>query len=57
MYWCVWVYCGEERVCSRHRTLPAASRAARKCERDGGVTHQIYRVQQIGKRAHGRDKR
>lgn len=44
IYWCVYRY-GEALVkCSEHRSVEAAERSARKCERRGGTRHTIYRL-------------
>jgi len=45
-YWTMFWFSGYQR-CSAHRTLAAALRAARKCERDGGTRHDIVKVERI----------
>lgn len=42
-YWAMWGL----NVCSKHRTLKTAMRAAKKCERAGGEPHPIYKVQRV----------
>jgi hypothetical protein len=32
-------------VCSKHKTLAAAHRAARECEKNGGADHFIVKVE------------
>ena len=34
-------------VCSEHRTVNAANRAAAKCEKDGGLKHTVWRVERV----------
>lgn len=39
------IYYGSTRtICSEHRTLEAAKRAAKACERRGGVKHFFWKV-------------
>lgn len=48
-YWTVFPYGGNLTLCSRHRSLPAAERAARKCEKAGGFRHRILHVSEFGR--------
>jgi hypothetical protein len=36
-----------EVMCSKHKTLSAAIKAAKNCERIGGTKHQIWEVKEI----------
>jgi len=42
-YWTIW---NQTDCCSRHKSCAAAERAARQCERDGGMDHMIFKVEQ-----------
>lgn len=42
-YWTFW---GDSRLCTKHKSFAAALREARRCERAGGASHEIYRVEQ-----------
>jgi len=33
--------------CSKHKSLGAAERAAKKCEKEGGSEHDIYEVRRV----------
>ncbi len=47
-YWTVFAYgCCENTFCSKHRTLEAAKRAAKACEKRGGAKHRILRVEEV----------
>lgn len=42
-----WTFWNPDQICSRHKTLAAAERAARECEKRGGARHSIYAVAKI----------
>lgn len=46
-FWTLFYYGSAETICSKHRTLPAAERLAKACERRGGAKHRIVRVTEI----------
>lgn len=41
-----WTMIGDQ-ICSEHLTLPAALKAAKRCEARGGIWHQIFKVREI----------
>ena len=43
-YWTVW---STGSICSRCRTLKAALRSVKRCEKNGGGRHAIYKVQVV----------
>jgi hypothetical protein len=43
-YMTVLQYGSRPQICSKHRTFHAAVRAAKKCERQGGMHHDIWEV-------------
>lgn len=34
-------------VCSEHKTASAAQKAAARCEKKGGLTHTVWRVERV----------
>ena len=42
--WTIYGYGDTLALCSRHRTTSAAIKAARRCEKRGGLPHQVVRV-------------
>ncbi len=48
-YWTVFPYGTPFTLCSRHRSLQAAEKAARKCEKAGGNHHRIMHVSECGR--------
>ena len=46
-YWTLFHYGDSEVICSKHRTVLAAERARRKCERNGGANHRVIEVKTI----------
>jgi hypothetical protein len=46
-YWTTFTYSHEDDVCSKHRTLRAAQRAADRCEARGGDKHRIFKVERM----------
>lgn len=46
-----WTFWHPEHVCSRHKTLAAAERAATECEVAGGARHTIYAVKKVKRSA------
>jgi hypothetical protein len=47
-YWTMWNYgFSGEWVCSKHKTLSAAQKAADKCEERGGAPHRILEVVEV----------
>lgn len=53
---CMFKYGQSEMLCSRHRTLKAAKRAAVLCEKRGGAKHWFLEVRKI-KPGKGRKRR
>jgi hypothetical protein len=43
-FWTLFRYGGPEVICSKHRSIAAALRAAAACERRGGADHRILEV-------------
>jgi hypothetical protein len=48
-YWTIWSV--PYQVCTTHKSLPAAKRAARECESRGGAIHDIIKVEFIPRRS------
>ncbi len=48
-YWTVFNYGGLLTLCDRSKSLAAAERKARICERAGGAPHRILYVQECGR--------
>jgi len=47
IYWTLFYYGGSESICSKHRSLPAAQKAVKACEKRGGAKHRIVKVVEI----------
>ena len=43
-FWTVFNYGGNDTVCSKHKSLRAAKRAAKACEKRGGAKHRFLKV-------------
>lgn len=48
-YWTMFYYGGELAICSKHKSLLAAERAMRECEKRGGAKHRLLHVQECGR--------
>ena len=46
-YWTMFNYGGNPTICEKHRSLRAAHRSARACEKVGGTPHWIVRVEVV----------
>ena len=46
-YWTMFNYGDSQTICSTHRTLLAAKRAAKTCENRGGAKHWIIEVRGV----------
>lgn len=47
-YWTMYSYGSPwSTICSKHRTMAAAVRAARRCESNGGAKHKILFVKDV----------
>lgn len=44
-YWSMFGYGGNPTICGKHRSLAAAQRAAKTCEKRGGSKHWFLKVQ------------
>jgi hypothetical protein len=43
-YWTMWM---DSLVCSKHKSLAAATREAKACEKRGGAAHDIIKVEYV----------
>ena len=46
-YWTMFYYGGNPTICEKHRSLRAAQRSARACEKVGGALHWIVRAEVV----------
>lgn len=46
-YWAMFWYGSTKSICSEHRTLSAAKKAAKKCETRGGAKHWFLEVRRV----------
>lgn len=46
-FWSVFLYGDAVMLCSKHDSIPAALRAAKRCRKQGGAPHRVLMVKDV----------